>query len=157
MTFHNGKKIVFFRLLSLVTTVIFVIYILLAYFARVLTRYVPSDTLDFSTIIVTLLYLTSVLWPIIRQYRYIYFSDDGNSVILRWYSVGLISGESKSIEIPKNSFAGYQIEKKLFGSYQYITLYQYFQNRRAGFPAVSVNALSVKQIKKITEILERYK
>lgn len=157
MTLDNGKRLVSFRILSLITTVLFVVYMLLAYFAKILGRYMPSDTLNLITIIISALYLSSVLWPVIWQYKYIYFSDDGNSIILRWYSVGLISGESKSIEIPKNAFAGFEKSKKYFGFYSYITLYQYFQNRRAGYPPVIITALKNRQIKKIIEALECYK
>ena len=157
MTLHNGKKIVALRLLSLITTVLFVIYILLAYFAKVFYHTISSNTLDLITVIISVLYLTSVLWPVIFQYKYIFFSDDGNSIILRWYSVGLISGESKSIEIPKNVFAGYEINKKNFGFYKYIVLYQTFQNRRAGYPPVTITALGIQQIKKITDSLDSYK
>lgn len=156
MTLHNGKIIVIFRILSLITTALFVVYMLLAYFAKILDRYMPSDTLNLITIIISALYLTSVLWPVIWQYKYIYFSDDGNSVILRWYSVGLISGESKSIEIPKNAFAGFETSDKFFGLYRYITLYQYFQNRRAGYPPVIITALKTRQVKKITDALKCY-
>ena len=80
---------------------------LLAYFAKVFRNSIPSDILDLMTIIITVFYLLSILWPVIWQYKYIYFSDDGKMIILRWYSIGLVSGESKSIEIPKETYAGY--------------------------------------------------
>ncbi len=157
MTFHNGKKIVALRLLSLVTTALFVVYMLLAYFAKVFRNSIPSNILDVMTIIITVFYLLSILWPVIWQYKYIYFSDDGKMIILRWYSIGLISGESKSIEIPKETYAGYGITKKHFGLFHYITLYQNFQNRRAGYPPVIINALSRQQREKIVHALEPYK
>ncbi len=157
MTLNNGKRIVAFRLLSLVTTALFVVYMLLAYFARVFSSLIDSDILDLISVVVSVLYLISVLWPLIRQYKYIYFSDDGNSVILRWYSVGLISGESKSIEIPKNAFAGFEISTKNLGFYRYIILYQFFQNKKAGYPPVPVTALDSAQLKKITDALLMYK
>jgi len=155
MTFHNGKKIVVFRLLSLITTALFVIYMLLAYFAKVIKT--PSHLLDLITVVITVLYLLSILWPVIWQYKYIYFSDDGRMIIMRWYSVGLISGESKSIEIPKEVFAGYEITEKYLGLFHYITLYQNYQNRRAGYPPVVINALGRQFRDKIIKALELYK
>jgi len=143
--------------LSLVTTALFVVYILLAYFARVFRNSIPSDILDLMTIIISVFYLLSILWPVIWQYKYIYFSDDGKLIILRWYSIGLVSGESKSIEIPKEAFAGFEITKKYLGLFQYITLYQNFQNRRAGYPPVIINALSRQQYEKIAHALSLYK
>jgi hypothetical protein len=157
MTFNNGKRIVVFRLLSLVSTVIFVIYMLLAYFAAVLGKYLTSTQLTIITIVITTVFILVILWPAIRQYRYIYFTDDGRSVILRWYTIGLMSGDNNSIEIPKESFAGYEITRKLNGLYSYITLYQIFQSRKVSFPPVSISALDNKEIKKITEALDSYR
>jgi len=157
MTFNNGKRIVVFRLLSLISTVIFVIYMLLAYFAAVLGKYLTSTQLTIITVAITTTYILIIFWPAIRQYKYIYFTDDGRSVVLRWYTIGLMSGESKSIEIPKEYFAGYEITRKLSGLYCYITLYQIFQNRKGSYPPVSISALGSKEIKKITEALDSYK
>jgi len=157
MTFHNGKRIVFFRLLSLVATVLFVIYMLLAYFAEELSRYLSSGTIALITAGVVTLYVLVILWPMIRQYKYIYFSDDGRSVIIRWYSIGLMSGESHSIEIPKESFSGFEITGKLGGFYKYITLYQTVQNHRAAYPPVVISSLHKDEIKKISEALAHYK
>lgn len=157
MTFDSGKKIVAFRFLSLVSTALFVVYMLLAYFDGILGRVVPSSTLTLMTIAIVFLYLLTILWPLLRKYKYIYFTNDGKSIILRWYSIGLILGESKSIEIPKESFAGCEITQKLWGFYKYITLYQIFQNHRAAYPPVAITSLSSKQIRIITEALECYK
>lgn len=157
MTFHNGKRIVFFRLLSLVSTVLFVIYMLLAYFADELSRYLDSRTITFITAGVVAIYVLVILWPMIRQYKYIYFSDDGRAVIIRWYSIGLMSGESHSIEIPKESFSGFEITGKLGGFYKYITLYQTVQSRRAAYPPVVITSLNNIEIKKISEALACYK
>jgi hypothetical protein len=157
MTFNNGKRIVVFRLLSLISTVIFVIYMLLAYFAAVLGKYLTSTQLTIITIVITTAFIIVILWPAIRQYRYIYFTDDGRSVVLRWYTIGLMSGDNNSIEIPKESFAGYEITRKLNGLYSYITLYQIFQNRKVSFPPVSISALDNKEIRKVTEALDSYR
>jgi len=148
---------VIFRLLSLISTALFVVYMLLAYFDGILGRIIPSPMLTLMTIAIAFVYMLIILWPLIRQYKYIYFTDDGLSIILRWYSIGLMSGESHSIEIPKEWFADFEITRKRSGLYKYITLYQVFQNRKAAYPSVAINSLGSKEIKKITEALERYK
>ena len=134
---------------------LFVVYMLLAYFAKVIK--IQSAILDLMTVIITVLYLLSILWPVIWQYKYIYFSDDGRMIILRWYSIGLVSGESKSIEILKEAFAGYEITEKYFRLFHYITLYQNYKNNRAGYPPVVINALGRQSREKIAKALELYK
>jgi hypothetical protein len=93
----------------------------------------------------------------IMKYRYLYFSSDIKGIILRWYSTGLMQGESMSIEIPAERYAGFEITKKYFGLHTYLTLYQKVQNQKAAYTAVSISALSGAQKEKLTEALTNYK
>lgn len=112
MTLDNGKLIVMLRLTAFITTVVYVLYVFLAYFPKVFRKVMTEETLTIMTVAVTALYLLLILWPAIRKYRYIFFSADEKSVTLRWYKTGLMPGESRSIEIPLNRFAGYEITSK---------------------------------------------
>jgi hypothetical protein len=157
MTLDNGKRIVVLRLTAFITTVVYVLYIFLAYFPRIFRKTMSEETLTVLTVAVTVVYLLILFWPAIRQYRYLFFSADERNVTLRWYTTGLMPGESKSIEIPSGRFAGYEINTKVMGLYQYITLYQQVQGKRAAYPPVCITALSKAQRKLIEETLKNYK
>jgi hypothetical protein len=157
MTLDNGKRIVVLRLTAFITTVVYVLYIFLAYFPRIFRKMMSEETLTVLTVAVTVVYLLILFWPAIRQYRYLFFSADERNVTLRWYTTGLMPGESKSIEIPSGRFAGYEITSKVMGLYQYITLYQQVQGKRAAYPPVCITALSKAQRKLIEETLKSYK
>ncbi len=157
MTLDNGKRIVMLRLTAFITTVVYVLYVFLAYFPKVFRKVMTEETLTIMTVAVTALYLLLIFWPAIRKYRYIFFSADEKSVTLRWYKTGLMPGESRSIEIPSGRFAGYEITTSAGGFYSYITLYQQVQGKRAAYPPVCITALSRSQRAQLEETLKNYR
>ncbi len=157
MTLDNGKRIVLIRLIGFITTLVYVLYVFLAYFPKVFRQVMTEKNLTIMTVAVTALYLVVLLRPTILKYMYLFFSADEKRITLRWYKPGLMPGESKSIEIPADRLAGYEIKKQFFGMHRYIILFQQVQGRRAAYPAVSISALSKKQRTEIEEALKNYK
>lgn len=157
MTLENGKRIVLLRLTAFISTVVYVLYIFLAYFPKIFRKSMSEESLTVLTVAVTVVYLLLLFWPVIRQYRYLFFSADEKTVTLRWYSSGLMPGESKSIEIPSGRFAGYEITTKGMGLYPYITLFQQVQGKRAAYPPVCITALSKAQRELMEETLKNYR
>jgi hypothetical protein len=157
MTLNNGKRIMLLRLTAFITTVVYVLYIFLAYFPKIFRNAMSEESLTALTVAVTVVYLLLLFWPVIRQYSYLFFSADEKTVTLRWYTTGLMPGESKSIEIPSGRFAGYEITTKGMGLYHYITLYQQVQGKRAAYPPVCITALSKGQRELMEPTLKNYK
>lgn len=157
MTIDNGKKIVLLRLIGFVSTLIYVLYIFLAYFEKVFRHAMSENSVNIMTAAVTVVYLVALFWPALMKYRYIYFSADERNITLRWYKTGLMPGESNSIEIPSGRFAGYAMTSKVMGLHHYLTLYQQIQGKKAAYTPVSITALSGKQRARITEALNNYK
>ncbi len=157
MTLHNGKRIVLLRLIGFITTLLYVLYVFVAYFPKVFRKVMSEENLTLLTIAVTVIFLLVLLWPTIMGYRYIFFSADERTVTLRWYKSGIVPGESRSIEIPAGSFAGYEITAKGMGVIHYLTLYQQVHGKRAAYPPVSITALSKAQREQLNETLKNYR
>jgi hypothetical protein len=157
MTLDNGKKIVLLRLIGFISTLVYVLYIFLAYFERVFRHSMNEAGVNIMTAVVTVAYLVTLAWPALMKYRYIYFSSDERNVTLRWYKTGLVPGESSSIEIPAGRFAGFEITTKAMGLHHYLTLFQNVQGKKAAYNPVSITALSRKQRAQISEALNNYK
>jgi hypothetical protein len=157
MTLDNGKRIVLVRLIGFISTLIYVLYIFLAYFAKVFRNLLTENHLMLVTLAVTAIFLIVILWPTIMNYRYISFSADERTITLRWYRPGLMPGESKSIEIPADRYAGFEINKKFIGLHSYLTLFQKVQGRRAAYPPVSISGLSIKLRAQVADKLSAYK
>ena len=157
MTIENSERIVFFRLLGFISTIVYVLYIFVAYFPKIFRKLLTDDNVNIITGVLTVVYLLIILWPSIMKFRYIFFSTDIQGVTLRWYSTGLMQGDSKSIEIPADRYAGFEVTRKFFGLHTYLTLFQKVQNQKAGYTPVSITALSREQKRKLTESLTNYK
>lgn len=108
-------------------------------------------------IILASLYLLSVIFNLLRDYQYIYFSDEGDKIILRYFSPGIFTTKKNSIEINKSFFAGFKITKSFFGIKEKIVLSQKTKRGIANYPAVSITALSQEEKKRITDSLNKFK
>jgi hypothetical protein len=157
MTLDNGKRIVMFRLIGFISTVVYVLYIFIAYFARVFRNVMPVNHVHIITSVITLAYLIILFWPAIMRYTYIYFSADERGITFRWYKTGLIPGEGKSIEISADKFAGYELTRRNMGLHHYLILYQKIQGQKAAYNPVSITALSKRQRASLAETLKNYR
>ena len=149
MTFTNSKTIIGIRIKLFAATVLFLGYLLLAFAARVIKFPLLGMEETAWTLIITGCYIFVFFIPMILNYQYIYFSDDGNNIVFRYFIAGIIGGKKNSIEINKNTFAGYTLEKKLFGLDQSITLYQKLKEGQAKYPPVHISALTREERQKI--------
>lgn len=154
MTFENGKTIIRLRINVFIATILFIVYLFFAYFGKSINFPVfgLSDT-ELSLILVAI-YLIIAFYPMILGYNYIYLSDDGPSIILRYYSVGLFKGKKRSIEIAKKSFVGYKRERFLIT--EKISLIQRLDLRDATYPPVSITSLFNSERQKIFATLDKY-
>jgi hypothetical protein len=90
------------------------------------------------------------------NYQFIFFSDEGEKIIFRYFSTGLISGKKNSVEIDKRTFSGYKVESRFIGLIQSITLFQRFNEGVAKYPPVYISALSKEEKAKLIKTLKSY-
>lgn len=156
MTFDNSKTIISVRIKLFIATVIFLAYILLAFAANVIRFPLLGMGETAWTVILTICYLIVVFLPMYLNYQYIWFSDDDDKIIIRYFNAGILGGRKNSVEINKNTFSGFQIDKKFFGLIKSITLYQSTRQGKAIYPPVYISALKREEIAKITRSLNSY-
>lgn len=154
MTIDNGKTIIRLRLNLFIATVLFIAYLFFAYFDKSLRfpLWGLNDT-QFTLILVGI-YLLLAFYPMILGYNFIYFSDDGPSILFRYYSVGLIKGKKRSIEIDKGRFTGYHISG--FFLNRKIALSQRLDRRDATYPPVNITSLSKTERSRLCTMLDNY-
>ena len=156
MTFDNGKTIIVHRLRVFIATILFVVYLFLVYFEPVLKFPIAGFSSTAWTLLLIGIYLILAFYPILFNYKYIYFSDDSPSIIFRFYSVGLIKGKKNSVEILKRDFAGYELNKILGGIFTTITLKKRIDNKTATYPPIHLASLTQSELKKLHIALEKY-
>jgi hypothetical protein len=156
MTFDNSKTIISFRIKLFVATVLFLTYIVLTFVVKVF----KFPLLGLSDIVWTIIFVG--LWfliafiPMILNYQFIYFSDDGENIVFRYFYAGIVGGKKNSIEIDKRTFSGYKTETKLFGLNVSLILFQKINNGIAKYPPIYVSALSREQRAKVYKSLNQY-
>ncbi|MBA7526958.1 hypothetical protein ES705_19130 [subsurface metagenome] len=109
------------------------------------------------SVIIGVLYLLSLIFEPLLEMIYIYFSDDGDYIVFRYFSMSIFSKKKNSIEIPKKVFGGYQLINSLQGFKQKIVLLQRVKDKKAKYPPVSLVSLNKKQLKSILITLDKYK
>jgi hypothetical protein len=102
------------------------------------------------------LYLFIMLVIYVLGLNYIYFNDDGDQIIIRYYPMRPLARKKKAIQIPKISLAGYEIKSSLFGLRKSLVLHQKTKKGAAKYPAIGITSLTKKEFDIITSQLKRY-
>ena len=156
MTFDNSKTIISIRIKLFGVTVVFLAFIVLTYIAKMIKYPLLGMSDTTWTLILLGLYIVYALMPMILNYQYISFSDEGESIVIRYFTAGIIGGRKNSIEINKQSFSGYKSEVRVFGLKVSIILYQKLREGVAKYPPVYISALSREERVKIFRSLKQH-
>ena len=156
MTFDNSRTITNLRINFFVATVLLGTYIALAYVAKLIKFPLLGLSDSTWTLILITLYAILTFLPMLLNYQYIYFSDDGENIILRYFTAGIVGGKKNSVEINKKTFSGYKTDSKFFGLILSITLFQRTNNGTAKYPPIFISALKREQREKVFRSLNLY-
>lgn len=141
MTLNNGKSVINLKITRRTSIILFLTFLLLTYVAKIIKFPLLGMSQSVWTIMVTIIFLLIIFIPVFLNYQYIYYSDEGETIIIRYYSTGIIPGNKNSVEINKKAFSGYTVSKSFLGLLESITLYQRIREGVAKYPPVYINAL----------------
>jgi hypothetical protein len=153
MTFDNTRTIISLRIRIFIATVLLLGYIVLAYLIEIIKFPLLGMSDTIWTVILVSIYLVLAFYPMALNYQYIYYSDDGDYIIFRYFTTGIVSGKKNSIEISKSSFAGYKKESAFFGLDKSLILYQQLTEGVAKYPPVYISILTRKERAKVLNSL----
>lgn len=156
MILENRKTAIKVRLRTFVATVVFATIISIIYTTRILNSPVLGLTKYQFTIFFALIYIFLLLYSYFLNLNYIYYSDNGHSIIFRYYSLRIFSSRKNSIEIPKKDFIQYDFEKKIFNLKETLVLYQGIKTGVAKYPPISISSLTKEEKIKLKKSLSRY-
>jgi uncharacterized membrane protein YdbT with pleckstrin-like domain len=156
MTLNNGKSVINLKITRRLSIIIFLAYLIIVYVAEIIKFPLLGMNRLAWTITVLLIFLLIILLPVILNYQYLSYSDEGENIIFRYYSTGFIAGNKNSVEINKKTFSGFKLEKKIFGLMQRITLYQRLKGGVAKYPPVYISALKREEKAKILKSLNSF-
>jgi hypothetical protein len=156
MTFDNSRTIISLRIKLFGATVVLLAYVALAYVGKIIKFPLLGMSDTIWTLALVTVYLIIVFLPMALNYQFLFFSDDTEKIVFRYFTSGIVGGKKNSVEIEKRSFHGYKIESRFFGLIQSITLFQMFKEGVAKYPPVYISALSGEEKAKIIKSLNMY-
>jgi hypothetical protein len=101
-----------------------------------------------------------VIWAFyesFRNYNYLYFNDESDKLVLRFFAPNFFTSKKNSIEIPKKEFAGYTLQSFFMGYREKIVLSRRTSRGIASYPPVSITALSNSEKNSLLLTLEKVK
>jgi hypothetical protein len=102
-------------------------------------------------------YIIYTVYETLRNYNYIYFSDESDKLVLRYFAPNFFTSKKNSIEIPKREFSGYAIQSFFLGYREKIVLKSRTSKGIASYPPVSITALSNNEKHDLLISLEKVK
>jgi len=156
MTFDNSKTIISQRIKLFGATIVLLAYLAMAYVIKMIKFPLLGMSDTVWTVLLIGIWLILAFLPMILNYQYISYSDDGDFLVFRYFTSGMISGKKNSVEISKVSFSGYKIETRFFGLIQSLILFQKFQEGLAKYPPVYISALTSAEKSKLIKSLNNH-
>jgi hypothetical protein len=156
MTLDNSKTIISLRIKLFGATVVLLAFIALTYAAKIIKFPLLGMSDTFVTLTLVGIYLLFAFLPMILNYQYVWFSDDDERIIFRYFTAGIIGGRKNSVEIRKDSFSGYKTESKYFGLSRSLLLFQKVGKGTAKYPPIYISALNKEQVSKLLKALLKY-
>lgn len=156
MTFDNSKTIIGLRIRIFIATVILLTYVVLVYIADVITDPFLGMSVTVWTIGLIIIWFIIAIYPVVLNYQYVYFSDEGDMIVFRYFMASIFGGRKNSVEINKNSFAGYKTETRFLGLMHSIVLFQKLREGVAKYPPIYLSNLSAKEKARVLNSLYLY-
>ena len=108
-------------------------------------------------IFIAVAYVIYVVYESFRNYNYLYFSDESDKLVLRFFAPNFFTSKKNSIEIPKREFSGYTIHSFFMGYREKIILMRRTAKGIASYPPVSITALNYNEKHDLLLVLEKLK
>jgi hypothetical protein len=156
MTFDNSKTIINLRIKLFAATIVLLAYIAMAYVIKMIKFPLLGMNETVWTVLLTGIWVILAFLPMILNYQFISYSDEGDFIIFRYFTSGIVGGKKNSVEINKTTFSGYKVETRFFGLIQSIILLQKFQQGIAKYPPIHISALTGEEKAKIIKSLNSY-
>jgi len=156
MTLNNSRSVINLKITRRISIILLLAFLLLTYVARIIKYPVLGMSQLFWTILIVACFAVIVFLPVILNFQYVYYSDEGDRIVFRYYTTGFIAGKKNSIEINKRTFSGFTFDKKLFGLIQSVTLYQQIRKNVAKYPPVHISGLKRVERAKIIKSLSSF-
>ena len=104
MTFDNSRTIISLRIKIFGVSILLAAYIILSYAAKLIKFPLLGISDTAWTLIFVAIWLFLAFLPMFLNYQFISYSDEGEIIVFRYFTAGIVGGKKNSVEINKNIF-----------------------------------------------------
>jgi hypothetical protein len=159
MKFDNSGIAIKIQMQKRLIAIVAAIFIALTFFISGFYEFLHSIT-SLSKLYLTLFFssffIVFYVYHLVAASSYIFFSDEGGKIIVRFYQLNLFNTSKNSFEIPKKEFLGYKILKRAYNIREELVLIRKYQGKVVKYPPVSLNALPKNDKTKLIATLDKY-
>lgn len=156
MIIDISRTIIRKNLANFISTILFIILIILLLFIP-MNDIVNGISNSLLAIFIATAYIIYAVYNSFRNYNYIYFNNETDKLILRYFSPSVFTSKKNSIEMPKEEFTGYKLHSFFMRYREKIVLYRATRKGIANYPPVSITALTVKERHMLLRALDELK
>ncbi len=156
MKIDNQRAIYRIWLRKMVFTIFFTSTIIIILFLNIFDKVDSPITKYHLIIAISAVFIVISIINAMKNPYYFYFNDVEDLLVFRYYPVGLFNSRKNSVQIPKKHFVKFEISKFFFGMEEKLVLHQFYRNKIAKYPPISLSALSKKEKEKLKMALTAY-
>lgn len=157
MVIDIKKTILRQNISSFIATIVFIILIVVLLFVPFNKDLIRGVSNNLLALFAAMAYVLNALFRGFRNFNYIYFNDESDKIVLRYFSPNLFTTKKNSIEIPKREFAGYHLTGFFMGYRENLVLQRKSPKGTAAYPPVSITALTMQEKHDLLISLEKVK
>ncbi|HJZ40148.1 MAG TPA: hypothetical protein VJ203_07265 [Bacteroidales bacterium] len=133
------------NLANLITTMVMLIAVVVLLFVPFHSDLIKGLSNNLLAMFFAVAYVINAFYNTFRNYNYIYFSDESDKLVLRYFSPNIFTSRKNSIEIPKKEFAGFELKSVFMRYREKLILHRRTGKGIAKYPEVSITALSADE------------
>ncbi len=156
MIINNEKTIIRSKLRKLLFAIIACAIIVTFFTTEIKYDGILGLSASSAAIIIAVLYVLYYLYQIYIDPYFIYFSDEGERIVLRFYSSRTANSKKMAVEIPKTDFHHYEIERAMINRKEKITIFQKAGKGVFKYPPFCLSALSKIEKNALLGSLNKY-
>ncbi len=153
MEISNSKQIIKYKLTLRGITFVFLGLIILSFFDSI--KMIYNLPRHYYTILFIILFLIFALLMYAKDAVYVMFNEDYDQISFKYYKLKLFKGERKNLIIKKDTLYKYEIDKKGFYKYPYITLYVKTKKGIAKYELINLGLFKQKDVNNLLSILDK--
>jgi len=155
MTIENNKEVTRFRIQRFLVTIIIMLVIAVLLVSNLVRQPVYGLTKLNIIAIIFGIFIFYSLFNYLKNRHFFYFSDDGKKLVFRYFSLRTFEKGKHAVEIPKESFGGYETYQKMGGLNEFLILKLRTRKGLASYPPILISYLSKDKKSRLFKVLNR--